>query len=149
MVGLKDILDIKTGLNKVVFTVHSVNARSKNSISKALHIHSLLKKKMTQSGVIQLGPIDEQTPLSQQQQNITVSVASPRANNSGPNLPLALADDLLNLSGGVESEGGGISGAIAPNLSDLGLWDTWSIGFDSSTAMMVTPGSDSMLKPKL
>ncbi|GJT89688.1 ankyrin repeat-containing domain, PGG domain protein [Tanacetum coccineum] len=72
---------------KVVFTVHSVNARSKNSISKALHIHSLLKKKMTQSGVIQLGPIDEQTPLSQQQQNITVSVASPRANNSGPNLP--------------------------------------------------------------
>ncbi|PWA47377.1 ankyrin repeat-containing domain, PGG domain protein [Artemisia annua] len=50
--------------------------------------------KMNQSGVIQLGPIDEQTPLSQQQQNITVPVASPRA-NSGPNLPqLDLLEDL-------------------------------------------------------
>nr|GEX77542.1 ankyrin repeat-containing domain, PGG domain protein [Tanacetum cinerariifolium] len=59
----------------------------KNPSQKLCIYTPLLKKKMNQSGVIQLGPIDEQTPLSQQQQNITVSVVSPRANNSGPNLP--------------------------------------------------------------
>ncbi|GJV21587.1 ankyrin repeat-containing domain, PGG domain protein [Tanacetum coccineum] len=73
---------------KVFLEVNCVECTFKKIHLKALHIHSLLKKKMNQSGVIQLGPIDEQTPLSQQQQNITVSVASPRANNSGPNLPL-------------------------------------------------------------
>nr|GEV77635.1 ankyrin repeat-containing domain, PGG domain protein [Tanacetum cinerariifolium] len=59
---------------------------------------------MNQSGVIQLGPIDEQTPLSQQQQNITVSVASPRANNSGPNLPqLDLLEGSYNLDPALRS----------------------------------------------